>query len=118
MPVLEGKELEGKIGDVGSYYIDVDAKGRAQMHIDASVNKEFIPGVKAKLELNGDVEIRTAVLVAAQAAKSSNKILQYVAKLLAAIDDGEEVHPEVVAALEMHHAAPAADAQASGEMKA
>lgn len=112
-PMLEGKEVEGKIGDVGSYYVDVDAKGRAQMHIEAGLDKEIIPGLKAKLQLNGDVELRTATLVAAQAAKSNNKVLQYIAKLLAAIDDGEEVHPDVVAALEMH-SAPAA----SGEMKA
>ena len=102
-PMLEGKELEGKIGEVGNYYIDVDARGRAKMHVDASLDKELIPGVTAKLSLNGDVEVRTATLVAAQAAKSDNKILKYIAKALAAIDDGEEMHPELVAALETHH---------------
>lgn len=102
MALLEGKELEGKIGEAGSYYIDVAANGKVDMHVEASVDKEFIPGVKAKLSLNGDIEVRTATLVAAQAAKSDNKILQYIAKLLADIEDGQEAPAAVMAAMEEH----------------
>jgi hypothetical protein len=29
--MLEGKEFEGKIGDVGSYYVDVDAAGKVTL---------------------------------------------------------------------------------------
>lgn len=41
--MLEGKELEGKIGDAGSYSLDVDDKGVVK--ISVVVNKEF-SGVK------------------------------------------------------------------------
>lgn len=36
---LDGKELEGKIGDVGGYSVDVDDKGKIK--IDASVSKDL-----------------------------------------------------------------------------
>lgn len=37
--MLEGKELEGKIGDVGSYSIDVDSKGLIK--VSAQVEHDF-----------------------------------------------------------------------------
>jgi len=37
--MLEGKELEGKFGDVGSYYIDADAHGTVKF--SATVDKDF-----------------------------------------------------------------------------
>lgn len=37
--MLDGKELEGKVGDVGNYSVDVDAQGGVK--IDVSVSKEF-----------------------------------------------------------------------------
>ena len=40
--ILEGKELEGKIGDVGSYFLDVEATGKVV--ISAEVMKSFEGG--------------------------------------------------------------------------
>lgn len=37
--MLEGKEVEGKIGDVGMYEIDVDSKG--YVRFGAHVDKDF-----------------------------------------------------------------------------
>jgi len=37
--LLEGKEIVGTIGDVGGYYVDVDAKGK--IVISASINKDL-----------------------------------------------------------------------------
>jgi hypothetical protein len=37
--MLEGNELEGKIGDVGSYSLDVDDKGNVKF--TATVNKDL-----------------------------------------------------------------------------
>lgn len=37
--MLEGNELEGKIGDVGSYALDVDDKGSVKF--TATVSKDF-----------------------------------------------------------------------------
>lgn len=45
--MLEGKELEGKIGDKGSYSIDVDDKGNVKM---AAAYADDISGVKIKSE--------------------------------------------------------------------
>lgn len=45
--MLEGKELEGKIGDVGSYYIDVDASGKFEIAVE--VAKEFEGGKASSL---------------------------------------------------------------------
>lgn len=45
--MLEGKELEGKIGDVGSYYIDVDATGKVEIALQ--VEKAFEGGKASSL---------------------------------------------------------------------
>ena len=37
--MLEGKEVEGKIGDVGSYELDVDDKGKVK--ITATISKDL-----------------------------------------------------------------------------
>ena len=100
--MLEGNELEGKIGENGSYSVDVAANGRVDAKVNFALQKEIVPGLDVALTVDGNIKMRTSTLVAAQAAKSDNKILQYVAKLLATIDDGEETHPELVAALEAH----------------
>lgn len=52
--MLEGKELEGKIGDVGSYSFDVDDKG--QMAVDLEVHKDLgFASVKAVVEVKTDI---------------------------------------------------------------
>lgn len=101
-PILEGKELEGKIGDAGSYSLDVQANGHVDAVVSLSIAKELIPGVNANLSLNGGFQIKIGTLVAAQAAKSDNKILKLIAGALAKLDAGEEVHADVVAALAQH----------------
>ncbi len=40
--MLDGNELEGKISDVGSYAVDVDAKGN--LKISLTVEKDFGSG--------------------------------------------------------------------------
>ena len=37
--MLEGKEVQGKIGDIGTYEIDIDAKGAVKFSV--SINKDF-----------------------------------------------------------------------------
>lgn len=37
--MLEGKEVEGKLGDVGTYSLDVDAKGKIAINVE--VLKDF-----------------------------------------------------------------------------
>lgn len=39
MAVLEGNELEGKIGEVGNYVLDVDAQGKVKF--SAVIEKDF-----------------------------------------------------------------------------
>lgn len=36
--MLEGKEVQGKIGDVGSYSVDVDAQGNLEVMVGVKVN--------------------------------------------------------------------------------
>lgn len=36
LKMLEGKEVEGKIGDVGSYFIDADATGKVKIGMEYS----------------------------------------------------------------------------------
>ncbi len=103
MVLLEGKEVEGKIGEDGSYSVDVNEKGVVLATVSFAVDKEITEGLKVKANVSGEIEMRAATLVAAQAAKSDNKILKYIAKLLKAVDDGEEAHPEVLASMETHY---------------
>ena len=42
--MLEGKELQGKIGEVGEYYADVDHEGKLQL------------GVSVKIDLLGELK--------------------------------------------------------------
>ncbi len=111
--MLEGKELEGKIGQDGSYSVDVSEKGVVLATVAFNVDKEVTPGLKVALTVSGNMEMKAATLVAAQAAKSNNKILQFIAKQLAKIDSGEEVHADLVAMADAHAAeesAPTAQA--------
>lgn len=40
--MLEGKELEGKIGDVGGYSVDVNEKGEIKISLDASKDLGYL----------------------------------------------------------------------------
>lgn len=78
---LEGKELEGPIGDIGKYEVDVDKTGMVK--ISASVGKDF-DGVKASNELSVEVSIFT--LLEKLTAKTDTKIDDaIVAKLKALV---------------------------------
>ena len=61
--MFEGKELEGALGDVGTYSIDVDSKGVAKVEI--LLGKEEV-GMKAGLA----VELDILVLLEKAAAKT------------------------------------------------
>ncbi len=100
--MLNGKELEGAIPGFGNYSLDVTDKGHVDAVISGSLSKELIPGVNVNLSVSGGFGVKVGTLVAAQAAKSDNKILKLLAGVLAKLDAGDEVHPEVVAALEKH----------------
>lgn len=96
--MLEGKEVEGKIGEIGSYSVDVQADADILADVSLSIDKELTPGVKVKLTLTGGAEIDAVALLAAQAAKSDNAILKFLAEQAAKLKAGQEVHPDVVAA--------------------
>lgn len=63
--MLEGKELEGKIGDSGEYSVDVDAKGVVVVLIKAE--KAFEGGKASSVN---SVEFNLLSLLAKAAAKS------------------------------------------------
>lgn len=42
--MLEGKEAEGKIGSVGGWFVDVDAKGMVKIQLDAGDEAKGIKG--------------------------------------------------------------------------
>lgn len=51
--MLEGNELDGKIGDMGAYALDVDAQGVVK--VSANIDKDFGPakvGLVSTIETN------------------------------------------------------------------
>lgn len=54
--MLEGKEIEGKIGEVGSYSVDVTKEGK--ISIEASVKQPFLDGAgEAKIASSVDLDL-------------------------------------------------------------
>lgn len=54
--ILEGKEMEGKVGDVGQYSVDVEKSGK--ITIAVSVEAPFLDGAgKAKSENSVELEL-------------------------------------------------------------
>lgn len=66
--MLEGKELEGKIGEVGSYSVDVDKNGLVKLEVSASKELEGI-----KLNSSNSAEISIFVLLEKVAVKTEAK---------------------------------------------
>lgn len=66
--MLEGKEVEGKIGDVATYSVDVDKTGKVALVLSASKD---LDGVKIKSENSIEVELFT--LLEKVAAKTETK---------------------------------------------
>lgn len=64
--MLEGKELEGKIGEVGGYYVDVDVKGRVEIAV--TVEKSFEGGKASSVT---KVEVQLLDILQAAAKKTS-----------------------------------------------
>ncbi len=64
--MLDGKELEGKIGDVGEYFLDVNDEGVVE--IGLSVKVDLIAQVKA--------------LAAKTATPVDDQVIAWLAKLL------------------------------------
>lgn len=57
--MLEGKEVEGKIGDGGDYSIDVDAKGF--ITAEAGYEKKIIDGVEVSTKNHVRIDIVVAL---------------------------------------------------------
>lgn len=64
--MLEGKEAEGKIGSVGEWFVDVDAKGVVKLQLSAGSEEK---GAKA----GAFVEMDLVKLLELAAAKSEQK---------------------------------------------
>lgn len=64
--VLEGKELEGKIGEIGGYSVDVNADGVLEV------------GVSVKIDLLAEVE----KLAAKSGTKVDDAVVDFLKKLL------------------------------------
>lgn len=71
---LEGKEIEGKIGDMGDYSLDVDDKGN--LTIEAGINKDF-----GLATVGSSLSVKTNVL----------KIAEEIAKKTSTIWDDEAI---------------------------
>jgi hypothetical protein len=100
--MLEGKEVDVKLGDVGSLTVDVQANGHLDIAANLDFKKEVLPGLEVFHKSSTGTAVKLVTLVSAQAAKSNSKILKLIAGALAKLDAGEEVHADVVAALEAH----------------
>ncbi len=101
-PILEGKEVDQKLGSVGALTVDVQPNGHIDLAMNLSVSKEIIPGLSVFHSSQSGAQVKLATLAAAQAAKSDNKIIKYIADVLAKLDAGDEVHPELVALADAH----------------
>lgn len=55
--MLEGKELEGKLGEYGSYAVDVKADGTVEGDLSGQIEKSFGSWLKVKGQLTGGVEL-------------------------------------------------------------
>jgi len=79
---LEGKEVSGKIGDMGEYGIDLADTG--ELNAEASVKKHYLSDM---IKLTGSLKIETNVvgLIALQAEKSENKMVKMIAAKLVAL---------------------------------
>jgi len=56
--MLEGKEVEGKIADVGSYYLDADATGAVKIGVDLSKDLDI-----AKFKNKTEVEVHIMAIL-------------------------------------------------------
>lgn len=102
VPMLEGKELDIKLGNVGSAFVDVSADGAVAIGVSLDVKESVLDGIDFVHKSETSAKVSVVKIVVAQAAKSDSKILKLLAAALAKLDKEEELHPEVVAALEAH----------------
>lgn len=95
---LEGKELEGKIGDVGSYFGDItpDIKLAAGAKID--FEKDLVAKLPGALKVKASLSIEIDGDPIAVALLEIGKIDSPIAKLaVKAIEDFRAAHPAPVA---------------------
>ena len=69
MGFLDGKEVEGKIGDVGSYFVDVHKDGMVEVGVAVEV-KQMDGDVEVKSQNSAKVHILT---ILEKQAKKNNK---------------------------------------------
>lgn len=74
--MLEGKEVEGKIGEAGVYSVDVDAKGFFEVKAGAGGPEA---GLEAGAYLKGDV----VLLLKKLAANTENKVDDAMVSMIA-----------------------------------
>lgn len=107
--VFDGKEIEGKLGDVVSYGLDIT--GDVHVVGDAALNLDFkkdlvadMPGA-LEVEAVGSVQLKLRadpVVLALPQLKKLGKVGEFLADQIAKLRAGTEVHPVVLAAAEEH----------------
>lgn len=90
--VLDGAELEGEIGKIAKYKLDVAKDGTVKGGVEVAqdIEKEIIPGLKVFIKggATAGVDADAVVILIALAAKNpESKVLKYLAKGAAAVRD-------------------------------
>lgn len=82
--MLEGKELEGKIGEVGEYFVDVEKNGQVTISLTA---KKELEGVLVSSENKAVVNVITLLekVAAKTEAKWDEAVVAQIKKILGLI---------------------------------
>lgn len=111
--MLEGNELEGKIGDVGSYKVDVKGDGLNIGKVEAGAEMKFekdliasMPGV-LQVEFEGKVKMKAdpVALALLEIKNLHSGFADVIANALAKLRAGEPLPDHVQAAVDAHLAA-------------
>lgn len=105
--MLEGKEVEGKIGTVGSYSVDIagDIANIGKVAADAQVafTKDVLPAIPGALNVEFDgkfiLKADPVALAIMELKKSTSAVAVFLANELASLRAGADPHPAVAAAV-------------------
>ncbi len=116
--MLEGKEIDKKIGNLGSVTVDVDGNmpnlGKTQAVLNLGIDEDVLkdlPGVlHAKASVSVALDVDPVLIAVNYLGKSSSSIAKFLASELASLRAGADPHPAVAAAAAEAHpvAAPQA----------
>ena len=113
--MFEGKEAEGKIGEIGSYSVDVTPDIKVDAAVDVGFEKDLIAsipgGLTVKLKLSAEIDADPVAIALMELAKSTNPVMKFLGDQLAKLRAGEPPHPAVTQAAD--EAAKASEAAAS-----